>query len=820
MRRLGGPHYFTTFTANPHWEEVRAETFPGISPSQRHDVIVRVFKLKLDRLLRDIKGLDENGRAHNEGGIFGKCIGDVYVIEYQKRGLPHAHILVFMSGADRPLTPEIIDEVVSAELPTEEEDPTGELTELVKSCMVHGPCGPEYPNQPCMKQFKPGEPKRCVKNFPKPFQETTIVPEDGYPLYRRRQSSPTFQKLIDGKMVTLDCRWIVPYNPFLLKKYKAHINFEICATVRALKYIHKYIYKGCDRATVRVEDRDDEISMTLNGRVITPSMAIWNILAYRSHEEKPPVKLLSYHLEGRHKVRFDTFMTSEQLEYEAERQKSEFTAWMDYNRSHDDGNLQLKYQDFPSAYVFDTRTRQWSKRKTHTFAIGRLYGANPNQGEYFHLWRLLQRRCGAKNYADLYTVDGVSYSKPSEACNAMGLNFNDDEWKDFFNEVKHASTGENMRTLFVNACVHGNIRDGRALFDQFKQFFCDDLPTRARQRRIFNIPHLEPNPYHDYALFLLREMFSEFGHDLEDFNLPQPVHDWEPANQNPQLAAELYDREGQQTLFEQKHSTLTKGQRTAFDTITDAVHHNPSSAHFFVQGRAGTGKTFLYKTLCHRFRARGDVVLCVASSGIAAQLLPGGRTSHSRFKIPLSGDESSKCNIPKQSQLAHLIRQTKLIIWDEVPMQHKFCFTAVHRTLCDALDTPLDGPLFGGIPCVFGGDFAQILPVIHGGSRSDVVTASIQYCHVWAKLRVLFLTEDMRLRRNAANLAYTNWLHRLPYDASLYGSVQLPDEVRPSVFFSLTPFSLTHTHPNINPPGNYHYRPTISPRSRLSSACH
>ena len=47
----------------------------------------------------------------------------------------------------------------------------------------------------------------------------------------------------------LDCRWIVPYNPFLTMWYKAHINTEVCSTITAVKYLYKYVYKGRDRAS-------------------------------------------------------------------------------------------------------------------------------------------------------------------------------------------------------------------------------------------------------------------------------------------------------------------------------------------------------------------------------------------------------------------------------------------------------------------------------------------------------------------------------------------------------------------------------------------
>ena len=105
----------------------------------------------------------------------------------------------------------------------------------------------------------------------------------------------------------------------------------------------------------------------------------------------------------------------------------------------------------------------------------------------------------------------------------------------------------------------------------------------------------------------------------------------------------------------------------------------------------------------------------VASSGIAATLLPGGRTAHSRFKIPLKLDEDSTCSISHNSDIAELIKQTSLIIWDEAPMQNRLAFECLDRSLRDIMKSVspnmYDKP-FGGITVLLGGDFRQILPVI------------------------------------------------------------------------------------------------------------
>jgi len=129
---------------------------------------------------------------------------------------------------------------------------------------------------------------------------------------------------------------------------------------------------------------------------------------------------------------------------------------------------------------------------------------------------------------------------------------------------------------------------------------------------------------------------------------------------------------------------------------------------FFLYGYGGTGKTYIWRSLAAAIRSRGETVIAVASSGIAALLIPGGRTAHSRFNIPIIIHESSSCTITPDSDLATLIARAKLIIWDEAPMLHKHCFEAVDRAFRDVLRAYNDGRLdipFGGKVVVLGGDF-------------------------------------------------------------------------------------------------------------------
>jgi hypothetical protein len=133
---------FITMTANANWPEIHRELYPGQTPFDRPDLVTRVFHMKKDALLHDIY----------KDGIFGPCVAYVYTIEFQKRGLPHMHLLLFLKPGCKLTTTTEIDSVISATLPDRNRDP--KLFETISSCMVHGPCGAFNPRAPCMENGK------------------------------------------------------------------------------------------------------------------------------------------------------------------------------------------------------------------------------------------------------------------------------------------------------------------------------------------------------------------------------------------------------------------------------------------------------------------------------------------------------------------------------------------------------------------------------------------------------------------------------------------------------------------------------------------
>jgi hypothetical protein len=390
--------------------------------------------------------------------------------------------------------------------------------------------------------------------------------------------------------------------------------------------------------------------------------------------------------------------------------------------------------------VWDKKRHIWTQRKDERFAIGRMYYVHPSADERFYLRLLLTCVKGATSFEHLKTFEGTEHPTFKEACIARGLLEDDSEWHQCLEEAKDMQMGGQLRRLFVTILCDCFPTHPRALWDDFKSYLCDDLGNYLRHNSDFEEPTQEQ--IYDCGLYLIDKLLSVFGKGLRNWpTLPLPDFDW-AAIINPLIGEQLYVPDVQEELAEEFIPKLNSDQKKAFDKIYTAVEQK-SGEIFFLHGSGGTGKTFLYNTLCYKLRSQGKIVLCVASSGIAALLLKGGRTAHSCFKIPIPCHEDSICNIPKNSELAELMRRTDLVIWDEAPMQHKHNMEAVDTTLRDILNTS-DKP-FGGLTFVFGGDFKQILPVIIKGGRAQIVGASIRRSRLWGHFDILHLEKNMRL---------------------------------------------------------------------------
>nr|XP_043630287.1 uncharacterized protein LOC122601603 [Erigeron canadensis] len=568
---------------------------------------------------------------------------------------------------------------------------------------MHGPCGVDNLNCPCMVKGK------CTKNFPKKWKDETVVDSEGYPVYRRRNNGNTIEK--NGK--TLDNGMVVPYNATLLRRYQCHINVEWCNQSGSIKYLFKYINKGPDRVTASVYQTNtdgtttdnnqpkDEVKNYLDCRYVSASEACWRIFGFDIHYRHPPVEILPFHKENEQNIVYDDEAQLCDVVSNPTVKRSMFLEWMELN-AEDNFARTLKYVQIPQFYA-------WIRRISYV---------PPSLGDVYYLRILLNHVVGPQSFDALLTVNGRKCKSYKEACFELGLLDDDKEYVDAILEASHWASASYLRTFFVQLLLSTSVARPDDLWKKTCKVLSEDI--LHMQRRILNCP-----------------------------DMPFPDTNYVSSLNNRLIVNEmLYDKRALTIEHQQLVSCLTVEQKSLYDTVINSVSKNEGGV-YFVYGYGGTGKTYLWKTLTAALRSKGQIVLNVASSGITSLLLTGGRTAHSRFVIPINITESSICSIDPNSELAALIKLTKLIIWDEAPMIHKHCFEALDRTMRDILRSTQpnsEDQVFGGKVVVFGGDFRQILPVIPKGTRSMIVNASLNASYIWHHCQVLKLTINMRLK--------------------------------------------------------------------------
>ncbi|KAL4590964.1 hypothetical protein LXL04_003911 [Taraxacum kok-saghyz] len=655
----GKPDIFLTITCNPGWPEITDYLEPGQDAQDRPDLVSRVFRAKLE----DIK--DQLLIRH----ILGKVREYVYVLEFQKRGLPHAHFLLIMRAEDKLKNPEQYDQKVCAEIPDPIKYP--KMHEIVVKHMMHGPCGSLGPSSPCMQ----GEQKKCRWRYPRQFNEVTMQGNDSYPLYRRRDSGVV--KKVRDKI--LDNRWVVPYNPKLLMMLNCHLNVEVCSSIKSVKYAFKYVYKGHDKQVVHIDPDEpqskiDEIKRYQNARYVSPPEAIWRIFSFALSQIYPSVIALHLHLPNQQLVRFsDNDIITDIVDRERDK-SSMLTDFFKINKVDGVARKYL-YKDFPTYFTWNSSKHCWNQRKKGAMR-GRIVSANPAEGERYYL------RFPAA-----------------------------------------------LRRLFATILIYCEPGDVRKLWDEHYNSLSEDYSRQCQ-----SYERVKTMVLVDIGVFL-----QYMGKHLGEFDLPL-------LNTTINLESGGY-REVQEEysiVVEDEHvrakDSLNSDQKVAYDEIMRHVDCNLSGV-FFIDGPGGTGKTFLYKALLAEVRSCGLIALATASSGAAANNMPGERTTHSRFKIPINLDNNSMCNIKQQSGVAQLLRLAKIIIWDDPSMAHRQAVEAVDRSIQDI--TKLNLP-FGGKIMILGGEFRQVLPVVRRGTRAQIVDSSLRMSPLWPSIKKLSLTINMR----------------------------------------------------------------------------
>lgn len=454
--------------------------------------------------------------------IFGEVQCHMYTVERQKRGLPHAHILVWLTIS---LKASDIDSIISDEIPDKNIDP--ELHDIIIRNMVHGPCGALNKQSPCMDRGK-----GCTKEYPKQLRKETQTSEEGYPLYRSRDVSDgghTAVIRLKGMEVTIDNKWIVPYCPLLSKTFDAHINVEMCNTVHSIKYITKYINKGSDQAMFSLEQTTrDEIEEFRHGRYVSADEGIWRTFRFSIHGHFPPVQHLAVHLENGQCVYFQEGQNIQDILETA--RDTTLTAFFKLNEA-DDFAQTLLYTEVPQCYTWNKTKKQFDRRKrgiphherngifqTHTLA--RMYTIHPRQRECSFVRLLLTTVRGPKNFIDLRTVNGEECEIFHMACEVLGLLEADTHWEATLEDAVITDSPSKIRHLFAVLIAMCTPSDPMHLWNKFKDKMALDILHRKREEVHSPLLKLTDDIYNEALIEIEEHVLKMSNQPLEKFGLP------------------------------------------------------------------------------------------------------------------------------------------------------------------------------------------------------------------------------------------------------------------------------------------------------------
>ncbi|XP_065316121.1 uncharacterized protein LOC135924917 [Gordionus sp. m RMFG-2023] len=559
--KFGKPDLFITFTCNPNWREIKENLFSGQSPTDRPDLIARVFKLKLNELFK---------------------------IE----------------------TSQAIDKFVCAEMPDKILDP--KLFQIVTHFMIHVPCGIFNPKSPCMENGI------CTKKFPKDFQMETRPNIDGYPYYKRRDNGIT---ILSGKLTDnrygYDC---------------TNVDINVASNIN----IH------------------DEIKSHLNARYVSACESMWRLLENNMHDRSHAVIRLGIHLPLQQPVYFTAGHERDAL-LRSENNHTTLTAWFELNKT-DLNARQYLYGEIPYHYVFTNY--HWKLRKKRLNVISRMYSVHPNSGERFFLRLLLLHVCGATSFDYLKTINGILMSTFKEAAIKRNLLSDDKEWESCLEEGSIYQMPSQLRSTFAFICIFCQPENPAYLWNRFRFMMIEDYLRQYSEVIAINM-----------ALMDIENVFLDHGLCCQSFDLPSPTKI--PPKQH-------YDAHVEAADSIERISKLNRLQKYAFDLIIQAIElENIPEIYFFVDGPGGSGKTYLYNTLMCYIRAKNQIVLPFATTGISSILLNGGRTIHCGFKLPVPIFETSTSHMNLHSSLTLDIKNSKLIIIDEATMMTKHALRCI-----------------------------------------------------------------------------------------------------------------------------------------------
>jgi hypothetical protein len=465
----------------------------------------------------------------------------------------------------------------------------------------------------------------------------------------------------------------------------------------------------------------NEIQAHLSGRLLSAAEAVWRFLGLPLHKEFPAVMRLHIHLPNAQIIIFDPTVDADDLQDVAQSSTSTLLQWFELNQ-RDASARSLLYTQIPEHFVW--KNNMWLRR-SNKLSLGRIFAVSSRNQELFALRRLLSVVRGATGWNDLLIVDGHCFESFQAACGARGMLADDGDIIDAFNEIVATCCSlEFIRQQLATMLLNRQCQNVPEFFALNWSHLCRDSVVNPRNCA--------------EALWTIEDIFASYGRSLSeaDFGMILPQR---PAHMGLRLTTFMerhtFDQSQSDTRRAECVDKFTNEQHEALNAVMDAVHGNSRKNIFAILASAGSGKTLWVEGLTWSLRALGLIIVNVAASALAATLLPGGSTAHSTFRIPIPTTSASFSGIKGVER--ELIRQCKVICYDEVSMVGKEVAECLNRLLQDVMQS---AEPFGGKVIVFLGDFKQLLPVESGCKYP----ATVKDCSWWPQTIVLRFTKNFR----------------------------------------------------------------------------
>lgn len=365
---------------------------------------------------------------------------------------------------------------------------------------------------------------------------------------------------------------------------------------------------------------------------------------------------------------------------------------------------------------------------------------------------------GPTSFENLRTVNGQICATYREACQKLNLLESDSHWETTLADASLTNHPWQIRSLFAIILVTCYPSNPKELWHKFKAYMSEDILHRERITRNDETIEFSEAIYNE-ALILLEDKCLQINNKtLIQIGMISPIRSGDDAFDQDLRRERNYNPQELLLFIEANLPNLQQEQLLTYNTLMTAIS-NERGGLYFLDAPGGTGKTFLLSLILAKVRSQNNIALAIASSGIAATLLDGGRTAHSALKLPLKlqFSETHTCNIKKNSSMGKVLRTCKIIVWDECTMAHKKSLEALDRTLQDFRS---NRQLFGGALILLAGEFRQTLPVIPGATPADELNACLKTSILWHHVRTLKLTKNMRvqLQRDASASRFSKQL--------------------------------------------------------------